>query len=70
MLGVVPYDFAAARWHATLELGLRTELRHPDVFIAACAAAHGLTLVTLNGRDFRRMAAVDDVEDPLSLLEL
>lgn len=69
-LGVLSYDFAAARWHALQEVRLRTQLRHADAFIAATAAANGLTLVTMNGRDFRRFVSPGGPEQGLSLLEL
>jgi len=52
---VLPYDEAAAAWHgrerARLE-GLGRAAPYVDGQIAAIAYAHGLTLVTVNTRDF------------------
>ncbi len=62
---ILPYDAAAARRHATLRARLEAAGRpapYVDSEIAAIALVHGLTLVTVNTRDF---AAMEDltVED-------
>ncbi len=52
---VLPYDAAAASWHAHERARLKAAGKTPsfsDGQIAATAAANGLTLVTLNTRDF------------------
>jgi tRNA(fMet)-specific endonuclease VapC len=53
---VIPYDVAAADWHARerarLEVTGRT-LPYADGQLAAIAAVHALSLVTANARDFR-----------------
>ena len=58
---VVPYDAAAADWHARerarLEAKGRT-LPYADGQIAAIAVIHSLTLVTANIRDFRGIAGL------------
>lgn len=54
-MGIVPYDAAAAQWHARERARLIRAGRTPpfvDGQIAATAAIHGLTLVTRNVRDF------------------
>lgn len=52
---VLPYDGAAARWHAR-ERARLTKIGRPPPFvdgqIASIAATRGLTLVTRNVRDF------------------
>jgi len=64
-LTVLPYDAAAADWHARerarLERGGRT-LPYADGQIAAIAVVRDLTLVTRNVRDFRGIEGlrVDD----------
>lgn len=53
---VLPYDAAAADWHAMERARLEMIGRVPsfaDGMIAATAAVHGCVLVTLNPRDFR-----------------
>jgi tRNA(fMet)-specific endonuclease VapC len=63
---VVPFDRAAAEAHGRLRFALRA---HPigerDLLIAATAVAHGLTVVTHNGREFRRVPglAVEEWKD-------
>ena len=54
---VLPFDREAAEWHAAERARLEALGRTPpfvDGFIAAIAATHDLTLVTLNPRDFQR----------------
>lgn len=54
-LPVLPYDAAAARWHARERARLTKRGRPPafvDGQIAATAAVHGLVLVTRNVADF------------------
>ena len=56
---VLPYDAAAAEWHADERARLEAVGRTPsfvDGMIAATAAAHGCVLVTLNPKDFRGFA--------------
>jgi tRNA(fMet)-specific endonuclease VapC len=56
-LAVLPYDTAAAAWHATERARLEALGRSPpfvDGQIAAIARVRGLTLVTRNVRDFSR----------------
>ena len=53
---VLPYDAAAAAWHARerarLE-GIGRKVSHADGQIAAIAASNDLTLITANLRDFK-----------------
>ena len=52
---ILPYDEAAATWHARERarlLGLGRPQPYPDSQIAAIAATRNLTLVTRNTRDF------------------
>ncbi len=56
---VLPYNGAAAAWHAAERVRLEALGRPPsfaDGLIAATAAAHACTLVTANARDFRAFA--------------
>jgi tRNA(fMet)-specific endonuclease VapC len=61
VLPVLPYDAAAARWHAR-ERARLTKRGKPPPFIdgqlAAIAAVHGLVLVTRNVRDFAAFAGL------------
>jgi tRNA(fMet)-specific endonuclease VapC len=53
---ILPYDAAAAQWHAEERSRLASEGRMPpfaDAQIAAIAITQNLTLVTRNVRDFR-----------------
>ncbi len=53
---VLPYDAAAAEWHALERVRLQASGRTPpfvDGQVAATAAAHHCALVTANARDFR-----------------
>ena len=55
VLVVLPYDTAAARWHARERARLASLGQTPpfiDGQLAAIAATHGLVLVTRNVRDF------------------
>lgn len=54
-LPILPYDAAAAMWHATERARLAAIGRTPpfvDSQIAAIAVTNGLTLVTLNAADY------------------
>lgn len=54
---VLPFDLAAAEWHAAERARLEALGRTPpfaDGQIAAVAATCGLTLVTLNAKDFEQ----------------
>lgn len=54
-LPVLPYDAAAAEWHARERARLTSQGRVPPFFdsqIAAIAHVHGLTVVTANTADF------------------
>ena len=54
---IFPFDLAAAEWHASERARLESMGLTPpfaDGQIAAVAATRGLTLVTLNLRDFER----------------
>lgn len=59
---ILPYDAAAARWHAIQRARL-TSLGKPPPFvdgqIAAIAAVHDLILVTRNVRDFSGFTGLD-----------
>lgn len=61
-LVVLPYDAAAARWHAR-ERARLVKLGKTSAFvdgqIAAVAAVHGLTIVTRNVRDFGSFRGVE-----------
>ncbi len=62
---VLPYDGAAATWHATERARLSRLGRTPpfrDGQIAATAFVHGLTVVTANVRDFQHFAGLS-IED-------
>jgi len=64
-LPLLPIEVATARMHAQLwaELAAAGTLIGPhDLWIAASALAHGLTLVTCNIREFRRVPGLE-VED-------
>ncbi|MBM3270950.1 MAG: type II toxin-antitoxin system VapC family toxin [Candidatus Sericytochromatia bacterium] len=55
-LEILPYDAAAARWHARERArlsGLGRSLPLADGQIAAIARVNDLTLVTANGRDYQ-----------------
>jgi len=59
---VLPYDQAAARWHARERARLVRGGKPPsfvDGQIAAIAAIHGLVLVTRNVRDFTSFAGLE-----------
>lgn len=63
-LPVVPVDVAAARMHARLwaELASGGQMIGPhDLWIAATAVAHGLSILTENVRDFRRIRGLQVV---------
>ncbi|CAA9253517.1 MAG: hypothetical protein AVDCRST_MAG77-2218 [uncultured Chloroflexi bacterium] len=62
---ILPYDAAAADWHAAERARLAALGRTPpfvDGQIAAIARTNALTLVTANGADFRPFAGLD-IED-------
>ena len=55
-MAILPYDTAAADWHARVRARLEAKGRtmpYADGEIAAIAATRALTLVTANVRDFR-----------------
>ena len=59
---LLPIDTAVARIHAQLWAELvaaGTLIGAHDLWIAATAVAHDLTLVTLDRRDFKRIAALE-----------
>lgn len=65
VLPILPYDEAAAAWHARQRARLARKGRPPsaaDGQIAAIAGANGLVLVTANTRDFRRFEGLT-IED-------
>lgn len=60
---VLPFDRAAAERHGELRHALRHQpIGERDLLIASIALAHGLTVVTANVREFRRVPGltVDD----------
>ena len=62
---IVPYDAAAADWHASERARLESLGKTPpfsDGQIAATAATRGLTLVTFNQRDFAAFKGVKIVD--------
>ena len=62
---ILPYDEAAATWHAAERARLEARGAPPpyvDGQIAAVAAARGLVLVTTNPKDFERFQGLE-VED-------
>ncbi len=64
-LPILPYDQAAATWHAWERARLSKRGRPPsaaDGQIAAIARVNGLVLVTANTRDFRRFDGLS-IED-------
>lgn len=65
VLPILPYDEAAAAWHARQRARLERRGRPPsaaDGQIAAIASVNGLILVTANARDFRRFEGLS-IED-------
>ncbi|CUS03911.2 putative nucleic acid-binding protein [Candidatus Promineifilum breve] len=61
---ILPYDAAAAQWHAAERARLTQIGRSPafaDGQIAAIAAVQGLTLVTANTADFANFEGVETV---------
>ena len=59
---ILPYDEAAARWHARERARLMRGGKPPsfvDGQIAAIAAIHGLALVTRNVRDFSNFGGLE-----------
>ncbi len=53
---ILPFDRAAAEEHADIRFALRhNPIGERDLFIAAIARANGLTLVTHNTREFKRV---------------
>jgi tRNA(fMet)-specific endonuclease VapC len=59
---VISYDAAAAQWHGVERARLEALGKHPpyvDGQIAAIAHVNGLTLVTLNVKDFSRFKGLD-----------
>lgn len=61
-LPVLPYDAAAAEWHAIerARLGARGKtLPFADGQIAAIAKVHGLTVVTANRKDFEHFEGIE-----------
>lgn len=64
-VGVIPFDDAAAAAYGTVRADLERQgltIGSLDMLIAAHALALGRTLVTHNGREFRRVSGLD-VED-------
>lgn len=63
--GVLPIDEAVSAVYGQIRADLRakgTPIRPNDLWLAAQAKAHGLVMVTRNGREFRRVAGLK-VED-------
>lgn len=59
---LLPVDLAAARAHAQLGAELATAgtpIGPNDLWLAASAVAHGLTLLTANVREFNRVPGLD-----------
>jgi tRNA(fMet)-specific endonuclease VapC len=59
---LLPVDMPIARAHAQLwaELARRGEMIGPhDLWLAASCVAHGLTMVTANGREFERVPGLE-----------
>lgn len=68
-LAVLPFDAAAAVGFGSIRAALESQgegLGPYDLLIAACASAHGLTVVTNNIREFGRVPglAVEDWTRP------
>ena len=62
---ILPYDRAAAEWHATERVRLMASGRTPpfvDGQIAAVAATRGLILVTANVADFQHFTGLTVVD--------
>ena len=60
---VLSFDREAARHHAELRLAMKQRpIGERDLIIASTATANGLTLVTSNTREFRRVPELETID--------
>ncbi|SRR5712692_441585 len=69
-VAIIPYDDEICRIYGRLRATLRTssgtDRGHPsnDLWIAACAIRHGLTLITHNKKDFENIPGLKIISEP------
>ena len=69
-IAIIPYDDEICkiygRLRATLKTPSGTDRGHPsnDLWIAACAIRHGLTLITHNRKDFENIPGLKIISEP------